>query len=166
MATQTLYQITPIKRKGKRTLMIKKPLVHIPPELWDIIYDFKDRLEHRDRYSSMMPSIPRIRNILNHRNSILNTDRFFISEDLVGDYREFNTNRINGRLWEEHYLKRPENWRAPSIKNHTLLLDKVEDRDNDYLKGQYGLGYLGVKNIGGRWVSRKMPPGYGTPWIY
>tara|TARA_R110000803_G_scaffold117591_1_gene186093 strand:+ start:34 stop:477 length:444 start_codon:yes stop_codon:yes gene_type:complete len=147
MATQTLYQITPIKRKGKRTLMIKKALVHIPPELWDIIYDFKDRLEHRDRYSSMMPSIPRIRNILNHRSCILNTDQFFLTTDwVVSD-------------WEKAYLRQPAR-NTPSIKNHTLLLDKVEDRDNDYLMGQFGEGYLGVKNIGGRWVSRKMCPRY------
>ena len=141
MTTQTLYQITPIKRKGKRTLMFKEALVHIPPELWDIIYDFKDRLEHRDRYSNMMPSIPRIRNILNNRTCILNTDHPLIC--------------LNYANWERGYFRQKFR-NSPSIKNHTLLLDKVEDRDNDYLKGQYGVGYLGVKNIGGRWVSRRI----------
>jgi hypothetical protein len=141
MDTQTLYQITPIKRKGKPTLMVKKALVHIPPELWNIIYDFKDRLENRDRYNNIMPSIPRIRNILNHRDCILNTDQLVPKFLLMSD-------------WENAYLRQPPR-NTPSIKNHTLLLDKVEDRDNDYLMGQFGVGYLGVKNIGGRWVSRK-----------
>ena len=150
MPTQTLYQITPIKRKGKPTLMVKKALVHIPPELWDIIYDFKDRLEHRDRYNNIMPSIPRIRNILNHRDCILNTDQFYLMAKLVGITSD----------WERCYLTHTTN--TPSIKNHTLLLDKVEDRYNDYLKGQFGEGYMGVCERRGKWVSRRV---VGVCWV-
>tara|TARA_R110000803_G_scaffold57320_1_gene115185 strand:- start:574 stop:1002 length:429 start_codon:yes stop_codon:yes gene_type:complete len=139
----TLYQITPIKRKGKPTLMVKKALVHIPPELWNIIYDFKDRLEHRDRYSNMMPSIPRIRNILNNRTCILNTDHPLIC--------------LNYANWERGYF-RQKFLNIPSIKNHTLLLDKVEDRDNDFLKSRFGNGYMGVMEQGGKWVSRRLIP--------
>ena len=52
-----LYQITKHKVKGKRTLKTTKELVYLAPELWEIIYDFKNRLEHRENHRNMIMNV-------------------------------------------------------------------------------------------------------------
>jgi hypothetical protein len=162
MTTQTLYQITAIKRKGKRTLIVKKALAYLPPELWDMIYDFKDRLEYRERYSNIMPYIPRIRKIINQEKnygsiSILNTRRIL---EISRDFPPYLTASEFYAGWEVAYLHPGLAQARNSIKNHALLLDKVEDRNNDFQMGRFSEGYVGVMESNGKWVSRRLTPIY------